>query len=393
MARKGKGMYGWKGVGTLIITIVGAGNSGSANAYAAAEAGHEVRVLETVSGIGLDGHFDTMCQNGGIWGIDNTKSGKYSNFSHAGQESFQKLAMVTRDPKEAIEGANVIMICILTQYHEALAKTIARYFQKDQLVILIPGYMGSIYYHRHCEQKPLFAEAESTPNDARISENGKVKILFKNVRNALSFLPADRTQEGINIAHKVFPSYHHTRKNIMDSALHNPNMIVHTVGMYALKPMMDFCAKYHPDDVPSMYRDALSTDFAWAIIDLLDKEKMDVLQANGCERISYLDACKFRNEKDQSKDSRQVFEAYKIITPEGPRSFNFRYITEDVPFGLVMLSALGKAMEVPTPTCDHIIQVVNTLLKRDFYKEGFSLKKLGVDHLNKEQLLNFLNHN
>jgi len=376
----------------VIITIVGAGNSGCANAFAAAEAGHDVRVLETISGIGWDEHFETLRQNGGIWGIDNTKSDKYTDYSYVGKESFQKLAMVTRDPKEAIQGADVVLICILTQYHEDLAKKIARYFQKDQLVILIPGYMGSIYYHRHSIEKPLFAEGESTPNDARIIENGKVKILFKNVRNALSFLPADRTEEGIEIASKVFSTYRYMRSNIMDSALHNPNMIIHTVGMYAMKPMMDYCAKYHPEEVPGMYRDALSTDFAWAIIDLLDKEKMDVLEAGGCERLSYLDACKFRNEEDLTVDSLQVFESYKAITPGGPKSFDFRYITEDVPTGLVMLSALGRVMDIPTPTCDHMIQVVNKILKRDFYKEGFSLNKLGVDHLDKTALLNFLNH-
>jgi len=376
----------------MIITIVGAGNSGSANAFIAAEAGHEVRILKTTTGTGKDGHFETIRQNGGLWGIDNTKSEKYSDFSHVGEESFQKIAMVTRDPKEAIEGADVIMVFILTQYHEDLAKKIARFFQKDQMVILVPGYLGSIYYHRHSVQKPLFAEGESTANDARIVEDGKVKIIFKNVRNALSFLPSDRTQEGINIARKIFPTYQDSRENIIATALHNPNLIVHTIGMYALKPMMDYCAKYHPDEVPGMYRDALSTDFAWAIVDLLDSEKMSVLEAYGCERISYLDACKFRNEQDLSKDSRQVFEDYKVITPPGPSIFNFRYITEDVPYGLVMLSSLGKAMDVPTPTCDHVIHVVNRILKCDYYAEGLTLQKLGVDHLNKEELLRFIKH-
>ena len=58
----------------MIITIVGAGNSGCANAFVAAEAGHEVRILKTTKGIGHDEHFDTMRENGGLWGIDNTLS-------------------------------------------------------------------------------------------------------------------------------------------------------------------------------------------------------------------------------------------------------------------------------------------------------------------------------
>jgi opine dehydrogenase len=375
----------------VIITIVGAGNSGCANAFVAAENGHEVRVLKTTKGTGHDEHFETMRKNGGLWGIDNTKSAKYSDFDHEGERTFQKLAMVTRDPEEAIEGADVIMIFILTQFHEDLAKRIARYFRKNQLVILVPGYLGSIYYHRHSIETPLLAEGESNANDSRIHEPGCVKLIFKNVRNCLSYLPADATERGQKIASQIFETYRDTRENILASALHNPNMIVHTVGMYALKPMMDYCAKYHPDEVPDMYRDALGTDFAWSVIHLLDKEKMDVLEACGCERIPYLDACKFRNEDDLSKDSRQVFEDYKVITPWGPRTFDYRYVTEDVPCGLVLMSSLGKGMHVPTPTCDHVIQVVNAILDRDFYAEGLTLESLGIDNLSKEELLNFVN--
>jgi opine dehydrogenase len=105
-----------------------------------------------------------------------------------------------------------------------------------------------------------------------------------------------------------------------------------------------------------------------------------------------LDACKFRNEEDLSKDSRQVFENYKVITPPGPKSFDFRYITEDVPYGLVLLSSLGTAMNVETPTCDHMIEVVNRIINRDFYAEGLTLQKLGVDNLSKNELLDFINH-
>ncbi len=376
----------------MIITIVGAGNSGCANAFIAAENGHDVRILKTTKGTTHDKHFETMQKNGGLWAIDNTTRAKYTDFSHEGEKVFQKMAMITREREKAIQGANVIMIFIQTQYHEDLAKNIARYFTHDQLVILVPGYLGSIYYHRHSRETPLFAEGESTAHDARISEPGCVKILFKNVRNSLAYFPADRTEEGQKIASQIFTTYNHTRENIMATALHNPNLIVHTVGMYALKPMMDYCAKYHPDEVPNMYRDALGTEFAWAVVDLLDHEKMAVLEAYGCERIPYLDACKHRNEQDLDKDSRQVFEAYKVITPPGPSRFDFRYITEDVPYGLVLLRSLGNAMNVPTPTCDHMIGVVNRILNTDYNAEGLTLKKLGVDDLSKEQLLDFIQY-
>ena len=162
--------------------------------------------------------------------------------------------------------------------------------------------------------------------------------------------------------------------------------------MYAMKPMMDYCAKHHPDEVPCLYKDAYGTEFAWTLLDLVDKERMDVLEAYGCGRISYLEACRFRNEEDLSKDARQVFEDYKVVSPGGPRTFEHRYVTEDVPYGLVLMSSLGRAMGVPTPTCDHIIRVVSSIADRDVPAEGRTRENLGLGALSREELLAFLAH-
>ena len=71
----------------MIITIVGAGNSGCANAFIAAENGHEVRILKTTRGTAHDEHFGKMQKNGGLWGIDNTKSDKYTDFADEGEKT------------------------------------------------------------------------------------------------------------------------------------------------------------------------------------------------------------------------------------------------------------------------------------------------------------------
>ncbi len=376
------------------ITIIGAGNAGSACAFMAAAAGHKVRLLKTSNHITHDDHFETMVKNKGIYCIDNTQKGHFTDSADDAEKSFQPLTMITRDPKEAIEGAEVIMIFIQTTYHRALAQKIAKYFQDDQLVILIPGYAGSLFYNQFCDNNPIFAEGESTPNDARVVAPGTVKVLFKNVRNSLSFFPATRTVEGMAIASRLFPAYNipkqQIRKNIFDSALHNPNIIVHTVGLLVMYPMLEYCAIHHPDEIPYMYRDALSTKMAWIMIKKLDTEKMAVLSALGCKPIPYLEACLFRNEEDLEQDPKEVFEHYKLSSPAGPDSFNNRYITEDVPIGLVLMSSLGKKLGINMPECDRMIDMCGAILDRDFYKEGRSLGSLGLGELTKNELLHFI---
>ncbi|WP_394174691.1 NAD/NADP octopine/nopaline dehydrogenase family protein [Thalassotalea litorea] len=376
------------------IAIIGAGNAGSACAFMAAEAGHKIRLLKTSNHVAHDEHFEKMVENKGIYCIDNTKTGNFTDSADDVEKTFQPLEIITRNPKEAIEGADVVMIFIQTTYHPALAERVAKYFQDDQLVILIPGYAGSIYYSKYCDNNPIFAEGESTPNDARVIEPGTVKVLFKNARNSLSFFPATKTARGMAIAANLFPAYHinkkSVRKHIFESALHNPNIIVHTVGLYVMYPMLEYCAKHHPDEVPYMYRDALSTDMAWLMIEKLDAEKTAVLSALGCEPTPYLEACLFRNEEDLTQDPKEVFESYKISSPPGPYSFDNRYVTEDVPMGLVLLSSLGVKLGINTPECNRLIEMCGGLLARDFFKEGRTLTSLGLGDLTKKELLHFI---
>ncbi|MCI2284349.1 NAD/NADP octopine/nopaline dehydrogenase family protein [Colwellia sp. MSW7] len=376
------------------IAIIGAGNAGSACAFMAAEAGHKVRLLKTSNHITHDEHFDAMVANKGIYCIDNTKNGTFTDSADDATKNFQSLELITRDPKLAIEGADVVMIFIQTTYHPELAKRIAKYFQDNQLVIIIPGYAGSIFYSKYCDNKPIFAEGESTPNDARVVEPGIVKVLFKNARNSLSFFPSVTTTRGMAIAANLFPAYDidrkDVRKNIFESALHNPNIIVHTVGLYVMYPMLEYCAKHHPDEVPYMYRDALSTDMAWLMIKKLDAEKMAVLSALGCEPTPYLEACLFRNEEDLTQDPKDVFESYKISSPPGPYSFDNRYVTEDVPMGLVLLSSLGEKLGIKMPECNRLIDMCGGILTRDFFAEGRTLTSLGLGELTKEELIHFV---
>jgi opine dehydrogenase len=64
-----------------------------------------------------------------------------------------------------------------------------------------------------------------------------------------------------------------------------------------------------------------------------------------------------------------------------------RYINEDVGYGLVFMSALGRQAGVPTPTIDGIIQVASVLMNRDYAGEAKRTpESLGIGDLTAEQL-------
>ena len=212
--------------------------------------------------------------------------------------------------------------------------------------------------------------------DCRISEPGTIKIGFRNVRNPLGIYPVSRIKESRDILDKLgFPFAY--LPSVIEAALHNPNLIVHTVGAIMSvarieKTNGDYCM-YHEVFTPSV----------WRILEALDSEKMDVMEKLGCERISYVEACKYRNTLDDSQEAKDIFFWYaNLPNPlKGPTEVDSRFISEDVPQGLVLLEALGLECKVETPVCAALIEMASAALDRDLRLEGRTVKRLGENIL------------
>jgi opine dehydrogenase len=61
-----------------------------------------------------------------------------------------------------------------------------------------------------------------------------------------------------------------------------------------------------------------------------------------------------------------------------PKSFEHKYVTEDVPVGLMPMSALGRAVGVPTPAIDAVIEMVRHMAGKDFTAEARTLERMGL---------------
>jgi opine dehydrogenase len=81
---------------------------------------------------------------------------------------------------------------------------------------------------------------------------------------------------------------------------------------------------------------------------------------------------------------------YAGIKMKGPEHLKDRYVTEDVPYGMVLLSTLGDLLRVPTPTHDAVIQLASIINRTDYWKTGRGMKQLGLSKLDKKGLRTFL---
>lgn len=359
------------------VAILGAGNAGCAHAFKLSELGHTVSLIKTSFSM-HDENFSVLQQNGGIWAED---------FTCGGKRSFQKLKQITRDVESGVKDADIVMVMTQSLQHEAIAKALGKYVgNRARLLLVIPGNFGSVIFRNEIESKDLIiGEGESTPFDARIKEPGVVSILFRNVRNKLGFLPSSLSEAGIALAKDLIGTYETYRNNVIESALHNPNLVVHTIGV-----IMSAARIEHTRGEFWMYREGF-TPAIWNLIEVLDREKNAVIEAYGGTPSAYLDECKYRNSADLAIDSRSVFESYaRTGGPKGPAVINSRYLIEDVPNGLGLLSSLGAKANIPTPLCDSLILVASCLLNRDLRAEARTVERLGLGAKTQQQVIDYV---
>lgn len=346
------------------IAVLGAGNSGCALAADYSLRGHEVTLIKTSHAI-HDENFRFLCENGGRMVLD-----------EFGRESVCHIAHLSRE-LSAARGQDVVILCVQTGYHRELLHRLVPHLGPGQLLLINPGYLSTAYVLGLCSAPSfLIAESESNFIDGRISEPGRFHVGFRNVRNPIGVYPASETARARQTLDALGTPFVYLR-SVVEAALHNPNMIVHTVGAVMSIPRIeatqgDYCM-YHEVFTPSV----------WRILEALDAEKKQVLSRLGCAPVAYVDACKVRNSLDDARDAKDIFFAYASMPSraKGPTSVNSRYITEDVSQGLVLLESIAQSLGLETPVACALIELASAALGYDLRAHGRTLAALGTENL------------
>ena len=357
------------------VTIVGCGNSGlihAAKIYR--KGGNDVCLLKT-SNTNSD-YFDKIASEGFYDVLDLTDNGnKFKVYP----------SLVTRDAKAAMEYADIVMVMTTTLQHESVAQIIGPHAHDGQLIALCPGYMGSLIMRKYIKADVVYSEWETTAYNGRIMNNEFVKITFYNPRNAVSALPACKADFVLSKLSPLFDNTHYLRTNILESAIHNPNMIVHTIGMTMSAARIEYSKGEF-----WMYKEAF-TDSIVKVINKFDEEKNAILEAYGCKPLNYFDAAKWRNEESLTIDAMQSFRNFAEQSNKGPMQLRHRYLLEDVPNGLGMFISLGKLAGLPTTIAESIFTLASALLGVDFANRARTIQSLIGHETTIEEIQSLIN--
>jgi len=342
-----------------IYAVLGAGNGGQALAAILKKMAHEVRLW-----------------NRSLEKLQNIR--KYNGINVSGQMMFHaNIDCLSVDVSEAIKNAKVIFIVVPASAHQDIAKLVAPHVKRDQAIILNPGRTAGCLEVRNalveggCNDLPIILETQSLFCACRAANHGDVNILSFKTDNLISCLPNIRFAEVRNELLSIYnnlifaPSVLHTSMENIGAILHPAPVLLNT-GWIESRDVF----------FPHYYY-GISRSIA-GFLEKIDTERLEVARAYGVKVRSV----KEWHEDNYGTKGANLFETLQknssYASIDAPRMLQHRYITEDIPTGLVPISELGRAAGVKTPLMDMIIELGSTLLEIDFRKEGRNLRRLGL---------------
>lgn len=352
------------------IAVIGAGNGGQAIAGYAALKGYEVSLFDR-----NDAKVEALRDKDSI-----ELRGLIKGEGH--------ISRFTSNIGEAVVDADLVMITTVANAHAEVAKAMASYIKEGQIIILNPGRTcGALVFKQAlneagCDKRYYLGEAQTLVYACRIIENGVVNVIGVKDDVLLAALPASDTDHIIETINPLYPCFIKT-DNVLRTGLENIGAIFHPCVCLFNAATIERQNEFY------FYRDM--TDQVATFIEKFDDERLAVGKAYGIELLGVREWIKFAyndTKGDTLCERMKNNPAYYDI--KGPGSIFTRQLTEDIPTGVLPIMELGKAAGVPTPLFLSMISVIESLLDMDFHTEGRSLKNLGLEGMNKEEIVKYI---
>jgi len=356
--------------GAKRIAVLGGGNGAHAMAADLTLKGYEVNICEAPE---FKENFSITLERQAIELIDGW-----------GEKHLVKVKKATTNFEEAIKGVSYIMMVVPAIGAISFFNSILPYLEDGQTIIKWSANFSTFSFAKILKEKGTkkditLAETHTLPWGCRLVAPGTVEIMVWAVKLLLATLPAKKVDKVINEVKNMYPVV--AGENILAPSLNNLNPVVHPVGTVMNAGWIDTIAKDF-----YFYRDGNTLSISRGIKAVFE-EVSRVANAVGVKMLEYPEEDFWKKSAIMSTYFRTSFDKEGAVSRiSGPSSVKSRYITEDVPYGLVPIAKLARKFNVPTPVIDSVIQLASVINQTNYYQEGTSLENLGIADLSKQEL-------
>jgi len=310
---------------------------------------------------------------------------------------------VTTDLAEALKGAGLVIVPVPAKGHKPLFEKMIPLLEDGQVISIFPDNFGTLLlremmHERGCNANVVIGGWSSMPYGVRKTEPGKLNLILRAYSLGYDALPSRDAQKFYE-AHKGIPPFEATPvlkkgDTVIGIGLSNPNTIVHTpTCILSVGPMevsqMEEGVMGIPKGKFSIYVHAMSPAVA-RVQYAFYQETVRIASAIGVKVDEYREYDFFRKSSIVAEEFLIPF--WDVIVPSapGPDSTEHRYFTEDIPIGDVVYYNLAKKFGVEVPVIDAVIRLGSIMCRRDFYSEGRSLAELGLQGLERDQMVRYV---
>lgn len=352
------------------IAVLGGGNGGHCMAADLTMAGYKINFYKHPP---LEDSFNATFQTQTV------------ELEDIGQARIHK---VTMDIAEALSDVELIMVVIPSHVQELFFNTMIPYLKDGQIVTIFTGNFGSLRLSKLLSEKSpdrkiIIGETNTLPYGARLVGPANVRLHYQYGRykkplgpfNLLfSALPAKNTKMAIEKLQELYPALSPV-ENVMGAGLSNPNIPMHPLGL-----LLNIGRIEYTQGNFYMRKEGITPSVVKTQLVIYD-EIVAVGKSFGVKTAAFPKSLEDTLSRLGGPDGIST----NVL---GPKVVKHRFITEDVPYGLVPISELGKKGDVDTPLVDAVITIASVVCEEDYRKTGRTLESLGLAELSKEQIIN-----
>ncbi len=362
------------------VAVLGGGHAGFAHAADLSLKGFEVRLLELPE---MAHTIDAIRKRGGIEAQPDPSTGLPAGFA--------QVRLITTDPAAALAGADVLFLVVPAFAQAAFAREIAPHVTPRQIVLLSPANFGgavtfaAALREHGCTALPILCEAQSMIYACRKHQSDAVRIFGYKHGLQVAVFPARETAAVMPTLLKIIPTLEQA-PNILVTWLSNPNAIGHPpvtiLNAGWIEQTKGGFLFYVQGMSPAVVR----------VMEALDAERMALGRALGLNLMAHRQMARtwyghqgYQGSTFPDKERNPVYASIKAES-----ELDSRYLTEDVPYGLVPLEDMGRLAGVDMPICTSLINLANSLLEQDFRATGQTLAGIGLGDLSMSELKRFV---
>ena len=347
------------------ITVIGGGGSGQTLAADLSQRGYAVSLCEEPD------YVDTLkivSESGGI------------EISGAIQTGLVPLDSVVADFDKAVAEGDVILIAVIANRHQSLARRIQPLLRGGQSILIGPDNGGSLVFGREFRElgsvsDVLLGGMGGNYYACRLVGPAKVYVGMPRGPKKVAAFPASDTDDLIESLNGLFEF---TRgASALEMALSTPNIPNHLAGAILNSSVIESM----PGSF-NLFRHGL-TPSVLRCIDSVAAERNAVLRALGYDEIHSTVLAQVAQ-----LDQHPELDMFRDLA--GPADLQHRYVTEDAEIGMSLLISLGQLTGIDTPVSAGLVSLASAINDTDYFAAGRTVARIGLDGMSIGEINEYL---